>query len=1128
MHCYSLLTLLAGATLATAIPATAKEPTPTPAKVLSDMKRVADWQIANPSRHRVSDWTQAPFFIGLTNLHQVSGEKRYLDVVTGFGKQINFGPGKRVYHADDHAVLQAWLDLYTLQPDQKQRLQPSIDHFPKLLKVLSKKQPASVSGGTFTWCWCDALFMSPPVWAQLSSLTKDPKYLEWADREWWTTTDVLYDPEAHLYYRDNKYFKKRTETGRKIFWARGNGWVIGGLVRMLDYLPADHPSRGKYLALYHDMMHALLKLQNPDGLWRTSLLDPEGNIGESSGTSFFVYGMAWGVNRGLLPADTFQPAVIKGWNALCQNIQATGMLGYVQKIGEAPGGAGPRSTEVYGSGAFLLAGAEIIRGLDPSKQKKGLTSYQGAKIKAPFLNAKPRVVARFVPERSDDFAWENDLIAFRTYGAALRSGTEDSGFDAWLKRVPSPVVDKWYLEDAKVLPYGNVNKSYHHDHGEGYDGYKVGNTRGCGGIALWTDGKLHNSNTFVGYKVIEQSPERAIFDLYYTSKFQGKLLRESKRITIIMGQRLFQCESRFTLDGKPASFHVAIGLNPQDKQSKAAFSPRQGKMLLWENLDGLGFGQGIIVDPASVSKMINHTDAKGQQQALCIAKTDDTGYIRWFSGYGWEGQGEITNAKLWTSYLDQFAATFLKTPFADHSQSLTVHQLPIPLDPLQPVPVKGVPGATRIKPNGGWCWYQGPRAIVTKNGKVLFTSIAGDTYAGHDAGDLWATSWDPNSGEVTHFELHNQFQRDDHNVAGLLEKPDGTILAVYGKHGSDRLQRWRHTTQPGDISSWTKEQSLNTGAAYTYSNVFRLSEENGKIYNFSRSIGYNPNCTISDDNGKSWKKGWRLLHWAKSDYKGDPNHTGVDGSRPYLRYASNNKDSIHFVTTEDHPRAYDNSIYHGYYSAGKLHNSTGSVLSQPASKDAKRLTPQSFTKVYQGGIDNVAWTVDLELDTKGLPYTVFSVQIDGKATRKQRYKNTCNDHRYWYARFDGKQWHSHEMAYAGTMLYSSESDYTGLVALDPDDPNTVVISTNADPVTGKALISNADQKRHWELYKGTTRNGGKTWQWTAITKNSDVDNLRPVIPSNPGGKRIILWGQGDLKSFTNYRLDICGITEERD
>jgi len=436
-----------------------------------------------------------------------------------------------------------------------------------------------------------------------------------------------------------------------------------------------------------------------------------------------------------------------------------------------------------------------------------------------------------------------------------------------------------------------------------------------------------------------------------------------------------------------------------------------------------------------------------------------------------------------------------------------------------------VPGAYLLKKNGGWCWYQSPRAIATKQGQIVFSTISGDSYAGYDAGDLWVSSWQPQNKTCESFELHDKFEVDDHDVAGLLERPDGRILAVYGKHGSDHLQRRRITTRSGDISSWSQEDVLDVGVGYTYSNIYRLSDEKGRIYNFSRSIGNNPNCTLSDDHGKTWTKGWRLLNWAKSDYEKNPLHTGVDGSRPYLRYCSNHKDTIHFVSTEDHPRAFDNSIYHGYYKDNKLHHSNGTVLSD-LNNNPTRLTPQSYTKVFQGGKDKVAWTADVELDSKGNPYAAFSVQLDGAETRGSRNESSCNDHRYWYARFDGKQWHSHEVAYAGTKLYTRESDYTGLIALDPNDPNTVVISTNANPVTGEALISSRDKKRHWELFRGKTLDQGKTWNWTAITKNSALDNLRPNIVDYKK-ERIILWCRGTLRSYTDYQLDLCGLIEQR-
>ncbi|MEO5914366.1 MAG: glycoside hydrolase family 88 protein [Luteolibacter sp.] len=658
---------------------------PKPAEIVKDMKRVADWQIENPSKHAVHDWTQAPFFLGLVNLNQVTGEVKYLEAVDAFGKKLSYGPGPKVTHADDHAVLQAWLEEYRLDKDPA-KLNPSIAHFEKITAALAKETPKSISGGSFTWCWCDALFMSPAIWSHLSQITGDPKYFAWADKEWWTTTDVLYDPTNHLFYRDNNFFTKRTPSGKKVFWARGNGWVIGGLIHVLDYLPADHPSRVKYLGLYHDMMYALLKLQNEDGLWRTSLLDPQNPQGESSGSAFFVYGMAWGINRGLLPANLFQPEVMKGYQALAKNIQPTGMLGFVQKIGDSPDkqDTTAESTEVYGSGAFLLAGSEIVRLLDPAKRRTDVASFKGVKLPERFMPATPRTFARYVPERSDDFAWENDLVAFRTYGPALRPGPENSGIDCWFKRVPYPIIDKWYLQDRLKLEYGKVNKPYHQDQGEGYDVYHVGDSRGCGGISVWADEKPYNSDTYIAQRVISSTPERTVFELDYASDFKGKVLRETKRFTLIMGERLFQCDSRFTLDGKPASnLDVVIGLSPQVKGTEPVNSPKSGAMMLWEKFDGYGLGTGIVLDPARVVKMMPYTDPAGHTQAFCLARTDENGSIRWFAGYGWEGQGDITTAEKWTAYLKGFAGKYLKTPYADYSKDPTfkVHTLDAPTTP---------------------------------------------------------------------------------------------------------------------------------------------------------------------------------------------------------------------------------------------------------------------------------------------------------------------------------------------------------------------------------------------------------------------------------------------------------------
>jgi rhamnogalacturonyl hydrolase YesR len=212
------------------------------------------------------------------------------------------------------------------------------------------------------WSWCDALFMGPPTWLRLYKATGDKRYLDFAVTNWWRTSDYLYDPDEHLYYRDSTYFEKREANGEKVFWGRGNGWVMGGLVRMLQYLPADHPARGRFEQQFKEMSVKLLACQQDDGLWRASLLDPTSYpLKETSSSGFCTYAFAWGVNQGLLDRTTFEPAVRKAWAALVACVQPDGKLTHVQPIGADPKKFDDNATEVYGVGAFLLAGSEVYR-----------------------------------------------------------------------------------------------------------------------------------------------------------------------------------------------------------------------------------------------------------------------------------------------------------------------------------------------------------------------------------------------------------------------------------------------------------------------------------------------------------------------------------------------------------------------------------------------------------------------------------------------------------------------------------------------------------------------------------------------------------------------------------------------
>jgi rhamnogalacturonyl hydrolase YesR len=212
--------------------------------------------------------------------------------------------------------------------------------------------------------------MAPPLLARLYQITGNQAYIDFLNKEWWQTSDALYSPSAHLFFRDQRYLSRREANGAPIFWARGNGWVVGGLVQILERLPKDDPARPRLEAQFRDMMNAVLLTQQSDGLWRSGLLDASSyELPEVSGSAFFTYGMVWGIRANLLPRKKFEPAARRAWKGMVSHIYADGRLGSIQPIDGEPGYFKPSGSFVYGVGGFLLAGAEIERLLDPSAMR---------------------------------------------------------------------------------------------------------------------------------------------------------------------------------------------------------------------------------------------------------------------------------------------------------------------------------------------------------------------------------------------------------------------------------------------------------------------------------------------------------------------------------------------------------------------------------------------------------------------------------------------------------------------------------------------------------------------------------------------------------------------------------------
>jgi len=444
---------------------------------------------------------------------------------------------------------------------------------------------------------------------------------------------------------------------------------------------------------------------------------------------------------------------------------------------------------------------------------------------------------------------------------------------------------------------------------------------------------------------------------------------------------------------------------------------------------------------------------------------------------------------------------------------------------------------TVLNENGGWCWYQDDRVIVDrKTGRVLAATVA--NHMGVDGerrdADIDVTTFDPAAGAASTTTLSNiptVDHGDDHNVAGLWQRPDGRYLAVYtghnygnGSHGRPRGvdtrpdSFYRISTHPHDASEWQPEQHftwpsndpVGDGRNFvTYSNLHHLSEEGGdkgRLYNIGRAAGNVWQIATSDDWGETWAyRGILTL----------PPTGGRAYSNGYMKFTNNGKDRIDFITTEAHPRDYNNGIYHGYIQAGKTYDAAGHVIDGDLFSETAP-APEAFTTIFAPAevaddTHHHAWTIEVGWGADGALYALFSTRFGTELSpkHKQRERPGNADHRLFHARFDGAAWHTTELAKMGPGLWDSEEDYTGLGVIDPVDGRTVYVSTPIDPRSGAALP-------HHELFEGQASADRSQWTWTPITEASQVDHLRPQLALLDQDNALLLWLRGTYDSQHRY------------
>jgi unsaturated rhamnogalacturonyl hydrolase len=334
---------------------------PTKDQVYAKMKLINDYWINTHSDPGNNQWQRAAYMVGNMSMYSLQKEQKYYDYALDWSIQNNWAlnGGATTRHADNQGAGSTYIDLYKIAPaDYKiQDITTSISGMVNSTKVDD-------------WWWIDAQFMAMPQFTKLGLHYNDTRYFDKMYALYYDckTRRGLYDTTANLWYRDGAFVYPQftTPNGKKSFWSRGNGWVFAAHARVLDILPTSDPHYQEYLTTFKNMAAALKSVQRTDGFWNVSLYDPQDYPGpETSGTGFFTFGLAWGINKGHLDRATYEPVVAKAWNGIMTTaVKSDGFVGYIQGVGKEPASSQPvtsTSNFDFGVGAVLLAGSEVYK-----------------------------------------------------------------------------------------------------------------------------------------------------------------------------------------------------------------------------------------------------------------------------------------------------------------------------------------------------------------------------------------------------------------------------------------------------------------------------------------------------------------------------------------------------------------------------------------------------------------------------------------------------------------------------------------------------------------------------------------------------------------------------------------------
>ncbi|TRX47324.1 hypothetical protein FNH22_30080 [Fulvivirga sp. M361] len=345
------------------------------------MDKVNSYQLNHPWKEYDDNWIRGTYYAGVMACYLATEDQAFLKQSDALCETLNWTlptlpPKHEASGVNLLTIGQTMLQSYMVKKEKK-KIRFIIEH----LENPEIKNPVSNPGEWYyeeERRYVDGLFTGPPTLAMLHSITGNDKYLQWMEACFWDVYGKLYDTDENLFYRDKRFFPEAMEerknnpkwkgneqvtaAGKKVIWSRGNGWAFAGIARILEYLTMEHASYKRYEQLLKNMAKALKKCQSEEGFWYPNLADPEyAPFKETSGTSFFIYGLAYGINNGILSSEEYLPVVKKAWKSVTDEISAEGKLQWGQKVGDRPVQLSKDDSHEYVSGTFLLAASEMYK-----------------------------------------------------------------------------------------------------------------------------------------------------------------------------------------------------------------------------------------------------------------------------------------------------------------------------------------------------------------------------------------------------------------------------------------------------------------------------------------------------------------------------------------------------------------------------------------------------------------------------------------------------------------------------------------------------------------------------------------------------------------------------------------------